>query len=187
MRLLRTRRTDRSNTAPRPPSALRASRQPTQTTELARIQRGLLVRQREGFARDAGRRNHAAVQSARAQHERHPSTLTASYRIGHPYSRGIVDDGSDEAVASCGRLIRATAEIENRAAAQPCSGLWPQALSSPSVCRDEGSGNAPHGGRCGCMKGLGPGGVPAPGPAPLRGDNSKRDASRKFSHLRDSV
>lgn len=52
------------------------------------IQRGLLATQREQFAREAGRRNHAAVESARAQHERHPSTLTTSYRIGRLYSRG---------------------------------------------------------------------------------------------------
>ena len=51
------------------------------------IQRGLLARHREQFAREAGIRNHAAVESARAQHERHLSTLAASYRIGRLYSR----------------------------------------------------------------------------------------------------
>ena len=51
------------------------------------IQRGLLVRQREQFAQEAGRRNHAAVESARAQHDRHLSTLAVSYRIGRLYSQ----------------------------------------------------------------------------------------------------
>lgn len=46
------------------------------------IQLELVTRQRVRFAREAGRRNHRAVDAARAQHERHPSVLAAAYRAG---------------------------------------------------------------------------------------------------------
>ena len=52
------------------------------------MQRALGVRHHEQFARDAGRLNHAAVESARARPEGQLSTLAASYRIGRLYSRG---------------------------------------------------------------------------------------------------
>ena len=51
------------------------------------MQRALGARHHEQFARDAGRLNHAAVETARAPHEGHLSTLAASYRIGRLYSR----------------------------------------------------------------------------------------------------
>ena len=52
------------------------------------IQLALAARNRAQFAREAGRLNYEAVGTARAQHERHPSALTAAYRIGHLGGRG---------------------------------------------------------------------------------------------------
>ncbi len=46
------------------------------------IQLELVARHRAQFAREAGRLNYGAVGTARAQHERHPSSLAAAYRIG---------------------------------------------------------------------------------------------------------
>jgi hypothetical protein len=51
------------------------------------IQLELVTRPRAQFAREAGRLNHRAVDAARAQHERHLSTLAAAYRVGRPGPR----------------------------------------------------------------------------------------------------
>ena len=45
------------------------------------IQLELVARHRAQFAREAGRLNYGAVGTARAQHERQPSSLAAAYRI----------------------------------------------------------------------------------------------------------
>lgn len=51
------------------------------------IQHELVTRHRAEFAREAGRLNSGAVNTARAQHERHLSTLAAAYRVGRPEPR----------------------------------------------------------------------------------------------------
>lgn len=51
------------------------------------IQHELAARTRAQFAREAGRLNDRAVDSARAQHERHPSALAAAYRVGRLHPR----------------------------------------------------------------------------------------------------
>jgi hypothetical protein len=46
------------------------------------IQLELVAKRRAGFALEAGRLNSRAVAGARAEHERHPSVLAATYRLG---------------------------------------------------------------------------------------------------------
>jgi hypothetical protein len=48
------------------------------------IQLELVASQRAQFAREACRLNYRAADAARAQHERHPSSLAAAYRLGRP-------------------------------------------------------------------------------------------------------
>ncbi len=48
------------------------------------IQLELVARHRAQFARETGKLNYAAVEIARAQHERHLSTLAGAYRIRRP-------------------------------------------------------------------------------------------------------
>jgi hypothetical protein len=52
------------------------------------IQLELVARHRAQFAREAGRLNYGAVGTARAQHERHLSSLAAAYRIGRLGQQG---------------------------------------------------------------------------------------------------
>lgn len=51
------------------------------------IQLELVTRHRAPFAREAGRLNCRAVDTARAQHERQLSALAAAYRVGRPGPR----------------------------------------------------------------------------------------------------
>ena len=68
------------------------------------IQLELVARHRAQFAREAGRLNHGAVGTARAQHERHLSSLAAAYRIGRLGTPGTAWHG-DTGVADCARTF----------------------------------------------------------------------------------